>query len=257
MKLSFAAAAILSILALVAPSASTQAQQMRTYHCVATSVKPGGGHVTIYVSQVFPMALTQHMAMDGAWATYIKATYHLATLSTTNCEQFGTNPTMQERFLAAEETSWKNQGWEVVHVTWKPGQAGAPASAASLYSAAPGPPGISEPHTTGAAQPAASSAGSEPSASYCYSDGRKPTIYFSDAFDTAGLPSSAAWSTAFSKMLAQKYSYKGTVACKTVTTIVSAQTTMREQRDALPAKQFIDTDWTYEPPTAADTSAPK
>jgi hypothetical protein len=224
---------------------------MRTYHCVATSIKPGGGHVTLYVSQVFPMAIHQHMAMDGAWATYIKSTYHLTTLSTTNCEQFGTNPTMQERMLAAEETSWKNQGWEVVRVNWKPGQAGDTSTAASLYSAAPGPPGIGEPHTPSAAPTAASGAGAaEPSASYCYSDDRKPTIYFSDAFDTAGLPSSTAWSTAFTKFLAQKYAYKGTVTCKTATTIVSAQSAMRDQRDTLQGKQFIDTDWTYEPPAA-------
>ncbi len=254
MKISFATAAILStILALVAPGTPTQAQQMRTYHCIATSVKPGGGHITIYVSQVFPMEISQHMAINGAWATYVKATYHLSNVSTMRCEQFGVNATMQERALAAEETSWKNQGWEVVRVNWKPGQAGDTSTAASLYSAAPNPPGIGEPHTP-SAQPAAASGAAEPSASYCYSDDRKPTIYFSDAFDTAGLPSSAAWSTAFTKMLAQKYAYKGTVTCKTVSTIVSAQSAMRDQRDALQGKQFIDTDWTYEPPapTPAD-----
>lgn len=248
MKSSFAAAATLStILALVAPSAPTQAQQMRTFHCIATSVALGAAHITIYVSQVFPMEISQHAAIDGAWATYIKSTYHLQTISTTVCQPLAVNPTLQERVLAAEETSWKNQGWEVVHVNWRPGQAGAaPGSAASLYSAAPTPPGISEPHTNSTAAPVASG-GSEPSASYCYSDDRKPTIYFSDAFDTAGLPSSTAWSTAFSKLLAQKYAYKGVVTCKTTTTIVNAQSAMLEQRDALQGKQFIDTDWTYEP----------
>ncbi len=254
MKTSFAGAAILSILlALVAPSSSTQAQQMRTFHCIAMSVAPGGGHNTMYVSQVFPMEISQRSAIDGAWATYIKATYHLTTISTTRCDQLGVNPTMQERILAAEETSWKNQGWEVVRVNWRPGQAGAaPTSAASLYSAAPSPAGIGEPHTP-SAQPAVASGAGEPSASYCYSDDRKPTIYFSDAFDTAGFPSSAAWSTAFTKLLAQKYGYKGVVTCKTVSTIVSAQSAMRDQRDALQGKQFIDTDWTYEPPAPADT----
>jgi hypothetical protein len=210
-------------------------------------MKPGGGHTTIYVSQVFPMAIHERMAVDGAWATYIKTTYHLTTISTMRCEQFGVSPTMQERFLAAEETSWKNQGWEVVRVNWKPGQAGDTSSAASLYSAAPNPPGIGEPHTP-SAQPAVASGAGEPSASYCYSDDRKPTIYFSDAFDTAGLPSSAEWSTAFRNLLAQKYGYKGAVTCKTVSTIVSAQSAMRDQRDALQGKQFVDTDWTYEPP---------
>ena len=250
-----AAAFTLSLAILSAPAASAQAQQMKTFHCIATSVVPGAAHVTIYISQVFPMEIGQHGAISGAWATYIKSTYHLQTISSTVCQALGVNPTMQERVLASEETSWKNRGWEVVHVNWRPGQTGAsPSSAASLYSAAPSPPGIGEPHAP-SAQPAAASGASEPSASYCYSDDRKPTIYFSDAFDTAGLPSSAAWSTAFTKMLTQKYAYKGMVTCKTVTTIVSAQSAMRDQRDALQGKQFVDTDWTYEPPAPAD--APK
>src|SRR6185437_4462052 len=209
MKTSFAAACILTIL--VFSASATQAQQMRTFHCIAMSLAPGGGHNTMYVSQVFPMEIGQRSAISGAWATYIKSTYHLQTISTTGCHPLSVNSTMQERVLAAEETSWKNQGWEVVRVNWRPGQASAaPGSAASLYAAAPAPPGVGEPHTP-SGQPAAASGAGEPSASYCYSDDRKPTIYFSDAFDTAGLPSSAAWSDAFTKMLAQKYAYKGTV----------------------------------------------
>ena len=98
---------------------------MRTFHCIAMSVAPGGGHNTMYVSQVFPMEISQHAAINGAWATYIKSTYHLQTISTTACQPLSVNSTMQERVLAAEETSWKNQGWEVVHVNWRPGQAGA------------------------------------------------------------------------------------------------------------------------------------
>ena len=249
LKLVVAAACVWSAAIVSAPAAS--AQQMRTFHCIATSVAPGAAHVTIYISQVFPMEIGQRMAISGAWATYIKSTYHLQTISSTVCQPLSMNSTMQERVLAAEETSWKNRGWEVVQVNWRPGQAGAaPSSAASLYAAAPNPPGIAPPHIP-SGQPAVASGAPEPSASYCYSDDRKPTIYFSDAFDTAGLPSSAAWSTAFTKMLAQKYAYKGTVTCKTVTTIVSAQSAMLDQRDALPGKQFIDTDWTYEPPAPA------
>lgn len=253
MKTSFAAACILTIL--VFSATPTQAQQERTFHCIAMSVAPGGGHNTMYVSQVFPMDISQHAVISGAWATYIKSTYHLQTISTAACQPLSVNSTMQERVLAAEETSWKNRGWEVVRVNWRPGQSGAaPGSAASLYSAAPSPAGVGEPHAPSAQPPVASGA-PEPSASYCYSDYRKPTIYFSDAFDTAGLPSSTAWSTAFTKMLAQKYAYKGTVTCKTVNTIVTAQSAMGDQRDALQGKQFIDTDWTYEPPAPAD--APK
>ncbi len=118
MKTSFAAACILAIFVFSAPAAS--AQQMQTFHCIATSITPGAAHTTIYVSQVFPMENSQHAAIDGAWATYIKATYHLTTISITRCDQLGVSPTMQERILAAEETSWKNQGWEVVHVKWRP-----------------------------------------------------------------------------------------------------------------------------------------
>ncbi len=153
MKTSFAAACILAILVLSAPAASTQAQQMRTFHCIAMSVAPGGGHNTMYVSQVFPMEISQHSAINGAWATYIKSTYHLQTISTTACQPLSVNSTMQERVLAAEETSWKNQGWEVVRVNWRPGQSGAaPSSAASLYSASPNPPGIGEPHAPALSQ---------------------------------------------------------------------------------------------------------
>src|SRR5579864_8196083 len=130
-----AAAFTLSATILSAPGASAQAQQMRTFHCIAMSVAPGGGHNTMYVSQVFPMEIGQRSAISGAWATYIKSTYHLQTISTTGCQRLSVNSTMQERVLAAEETSWKNQGWEVVRVNWRPGQGGAaPGSAASLYS---------------------------------------------------------------------------------------------------------------------------
>ncbi len=202
MKASFAVAAILSILAL-APSASTQ--QMRSFQCIATSVARNAPHITIYVSQLIPMELSEHTALAGAWATYIKATYHTATISSTACQPFGMNSTMQEQALAAEETAWKRQGWEVVHVTWRPGQS-ASSSAASIYSAAPGPGGAAAPPASAAPPSApAISTGPEPRASYCFSDEHKPTIYLSDPFDTAGLPSSAAWSTAFTKFLAQKY----------------------------------------------------
>ena len=251
MKTSFAVAAILSILALAAPSASTQ--QMRSFQCIATSVTPGASHITIYVSQLIPMELSEHTALAGAWATYIKATYHTATISSTSCQPFGMNSTIQEQALAAEETAWKRQGWDVVHVTWRPGQA-ASSSAASIYSAAPGPGGAATPPPAPAAQePPPASTGPEPRASYCFSDEHKPTIYLSDPFDTAGLPSGAAWSTAFTKFLAQKYTYKGAVICKNAATIVAVQSVILDQRNnAWQNKQIIDTDWTYEPPAPGD-----
>lgn len=256
MKTSFAVAAVLSILALVAPRAS--AQQMRSFQCIATSATsatPGASHITIYVSQLIPMELSEHTALAGAWATYIKATYHTATISSTSCQPFGMNSTMQEQALAAEETAWQRQGWQVVHVTWRPGQPSS-SSAASIYSAAPGPGGAATPPPAPTAEAPVTPSGPEPRASYCFSDERKPTIYLSDPFDTAGLPSSAAWSTAFTKFLAQKYAYKGTVTCKNAATIVAVQSLVLDQRnDAWQSKQIIDTDWTYQPP-APGAAAP-
>src|SRR5262249_4041271 len=112
-------AAFLFILMLAAPRASAQ---MRNFQCIATSVAPGGTHITIYVSQLIPMELSQRVPLSGAWGTYVRTTYHLDTVSSAVCQPFATNPAYQERALAAEETAWKNQGWEVLHIVWKPGQ---------------------------------------------------------------------------------------------------------------------------------------
>jgi hypothetical protein len=252
MKISFATAAVLSILSVGVSGAS--AQQMRSFQCIATSVTPGASHITIYVSQLIPMELSEHTALAGAWATYIKATYHTATISSTSCQPFGMNSTIQEQALTAEENAWKRQGWDVVHVTWRPGQSAS--SSTSMYSAGPAPAGAAAPPPEpAAAPPPAATTGPEPRASYCFSDDRKPTIYLSDPFDTAGLPSSAAWSTAFTKFLAQKYGYKGTVACKNAATIVAVQSLVLDQRNgAWQNKQIIDTDWTYEPPAHGDSA---
>ena len=103
--------------------------------------------------------------------------------------------------------------------------------------------------------PPAAEQGPPPRASYCYSDDKKPTVYFSDPFDTAGLPSSSAWSTAFTKFLAQKYAYKGIVTCKDKGTIVDVQSVILEQKDGLQGKQAVDTDWTYEPPAPGDSDS--
>ncbi|HUA00208.1 MAG TPA: hypothetical protein VMB02_07755 [Candidatus Aquilonibacter sp.] len=255
MRISFALAAVLSIAALVAPCAP--AQEMRSFQCIATSVTPGTSHITIYVSQLIPMELSQHAALAGAWAAYVKATYHTATISSTVCQPFGPNSTIQEQALAAEENAWKRQGWDVEHITWRPGQSPGASSAASLYSAAPGPANAAAPAPApAAAAPPPAPAGPETRASYCFSDDRKPTIYLSDPFDTAGLPSAGAWSTAFTKFLAQKYSYKGTVTCKNAATIVAVQSLILDQRnDAWQGKQIVETDWTYEPPAPPSSDA--
>jgi len=242
MKTSFAVAATLFILGLAAPATSAQ---MAAFQCMATSVPPGGGHVIVYVSELIPMEASQRVPLTGLWGTFVKANYHLETLASAICQPFSMDPGIQQRILTAEANAWQKQGLNVVQVNWKPGQAPAPEKAA----AAP-PPSAPEPPAN---------QGPPPRASYCYSDDKKPTIYFSDPFDTAGLPSNSAWSAAFTKFLAQKYAYKGTVTCKDKDTIVSVQSVILEQKDALQGKQTVDTDWTYEPPgdpVAADAAGP-
>ena len=115
-----------------------------------------------------------------------------------------------------------------------------------------GPAPKDAPPADAQAAPPPADPGPQPRTSYCYSDDKKPTVYFSDAFDTADSPSSTAWSTAFTKILAQKYAYKGTVTCKDGDTIFNVQSTIRDQKDALQGKQTVDTDWTYEPPAPGD-----
>jgi len=256
MKASLATVAVtLSALAFAAPRASAQTPQMRAYHCIAISVTPGSSHATVYESQMIPMEANQQVALRGAWAAYIRSTYHLDTTASITCQGLSPNSSVAEQSLAAEENIWKAQGWEVVQVTWKPSQTATSASAASLYAAAPMPGGAAAPAAAAAA--AAPVAGDKPSASYCFSDVRKPTIYFSDAFDTAGIPSSAPYSTAFTKFLAQKYKYAGTVTCKSSDTIMNALSMFRDQRDALQGKQIVETDWSYEAPAPNEaTPAP-
>jgi len=241
MKTSFAVAAILLILALAAPSASAQ---MSAFQCMATSVAPGGGHVTIYVSQLLPLDASMRTALTGAWNTFVKANYHLETVASAICNPLSADPAIQQRILAAEANAWQKNGLNVVQVNWRPGQAANPAPAPPAKPADAPPPPL----------PPAADQGPPPRASYCYSDDKKPTVYFSDPFDTAGLPSNSAWSTAFTKFLAQKYAYKGTVTCKDKGTIVDVQSVILNQKDGLQGKQTVDTDWTYEPPAPGDSA---
>lgn len=248
-------AAIGALVLCCAGSSGATAQQVRNFQCMATAVAqaaPGTTpHVTMYVSQLIPMDASQHQALNGAWAKYVKETYHLESTSGMHCTPFAASAAMQEQVMAAQESAWARQGWQVVHVNWRPGQAGSSSgSAASIYGAA----GAAPPAAPAAAETAGSHKEPEPRASYCYSDDRKPTVYFSDAFDTAGLPSSKAWSTAFSKMLAEKYNYKGTVTCKDSGTILSVNHLMLEQKDKLQGKQIVETNWTFDP---SSVPAPK
>lgn len=241
MKTSFAVAAILSIVALVAPSASAQ---MSAFQCMATSVAPGGSRVTIYVSQLLPLDASMRAALTGAWGAFVKANYHLETVASAICNPLSADPAIQQRVLAAQANAWQKSGLNVVQVIWRPGQAANAAPAPSNKPADAAPPPA----------PPATNQGPPPRASYCYSDDKKPTVYFSDPFDTAGLPSSSAWSTAFTKFLTQKYGYKGAVTCKDKDTIVSVQSAILEQKDGLQGKQAVDTDWTYEPPAPGDSA---
>jgi len=240
-------AGTLFILALVAPNAF--AQPTGVAQCNATSA--AGGHVTIYVSQLIPTLGVSIAALNGAWREYIQSTYKLQTLASAVCQPMSADPAIQQRVLAMEESAWQKQGLELVHVTWQLGQ--------HMLGSDRNP--YTTPEVAAAAAPARHNASPAPTgpqlrASYCYSDDKKPTVYFSDPFDTAGLPSAAAWQTAFSKMLAQKYGYKGSVTCKDKDTIVSVQGAILEQKDGLQGKQFVDTDWTYEPPASNDAATP-
>ncbi|HKV06331.1 MAG TPA: hypothetical protein VJO53_14645 [Candidatus Acidoferrales bacterium] len=249
-RASLAAAAILSVLAFAAPPSSTQ--QIAAFQCVATSVAPGAAQATIYVSELIPMAASQRNVLTGAWRKFVQANYHLESVASAICNPLSSDAAIQQRVLTAEANAWQQSGLTVVQVNWKPGQAGnsAPASAASLYSAAPGPANLAAPPAPPAPAPVADPA-SAANASYCYSDDRKPTVYISDAFYIMGLPPGSPWSAAFNKFLAQKYGYKGTVTCKSSSTIVTAQSMILDQRDAWQKKQIVETDWTYEPPAPA------
>ena len=262
MKIVFAAAAIVSILALAASSASAQ-QGAGAFQCIATAVVPGSSHATIYVSGMIPGEQSQRVAMNNAWSAYVRGAYPQENFSTTVCNPGSADPSVQQRVLSTEQSAWQRAGMQVVIVNWTPGQnqnakqnsntnpyaTAAPPAAGSKDA----PAADAKDDAKNAAPPA--DAGPQPRTSYCYSDDKKPTIYFSDAFDTVDLPSPKAWSNAFLKFLVQKYSYKGTVTCKDSDTIFNAQSAIRDQKDALTGKEAVDTDWTYQPPAPGDPAA--
>jgi hypothetical protein len=252
-KLSLGTAALLFAAAFAAPAASAQAT---AFQCMATSVA-GGSQLTIYVSQLIPGDMSQRATLTGAWGAYIKANYQLETVASSLCNPLGSDPATQQRVVAAEQNAWQKKGLNVVQVNWSPGRKENSASNPNTnpYATA-APPADAAPKGAPAADaqaaPPPADAGPPPRASYCYSDEKKPTVYFSDAFDTVDLPSSTAWSTAFNKFLVQKYAYKGIVTCKNGDTVFNVQSAIRDQKDALQGKQAVDTDWTYEPPAPGD-----
>ena len=249
MKTSLALSAIL-MLALAAPRASAQANA-GAFQCIATSVE--AGHATIYVSQMMPGDASQRAALTSAWSAYVHAAYPQQTISSAVCNPTSADPSIQQRVLSAEQNAWQKGGLQVVQVNWNPAQQGRRAPNPSTNPYADAPPakdskGEAPADKTKDNDADAAPTGPPPRASYCYSDDKKPTVYFSDPFDTQGLPSASIWQKAFSAMLAQKYSYKGIVTCKDKATIVDVQSVILEQKDGLQGKQLIDTDWSYEPP---------
>jgi hypothetical protein len=256
MKTSFAAAAILFAAALSAPAASAQAT---AFQCMATTVGPGGSNVVIYVSQIIPGDMSQRATLTAAWGPYVQSTYQLGNLTSSLCNPLTADPAVQQRVLSAEQTAWQKRNMNVVQVNWQPGKK--PDSAANPNTnpyATTQPPADDKSKDAPAADaqnaPPADQ-GPAPRASYCYSDEKKPTIYFSDAFDTADVPDPDTWVNAFAKMLTQKYAYKGAVTCKDGDTIFNVQGMIRDQKDALQNKQAVDTDWSYEPPAPGDPAA--
>jgi hypothetical protein len=259
MKISFAAAAILSILALAAPSTPAQAT---AFQCIAISAAAGGSNTTFYVSQMIPGDMSQRAALVAGFGQFVQANY--GAVSSTTCNAMSADPAIQQRVVAAQQNAFQKKGLNAVQVNWQPGQDKKPAQNPNTnpYAAAE-PPKDAAPKDAPAADakdaPPPADAGPQPRTSYCYSDEKKPTVYFSDAFDTADLPNPNAWVNAFAKMLTQKYAYKGAVTCKDGDTIFNVQGVIRDQKDALTGKQFVDTDWTYEPPApgeAAPADAP-
>ena len=252
MKTSFVAA-LLFAAALAAPSASAQAT---SFQCMATSVA-AGSQLTIYVSQLIPGDMSQRATLTGAWGAFIKASYQLGTVASSLCNPLGADPAIQQRVLAAEQNAWQKKGLNVVQVNWSPGRKeNSPSNPNTNPYATAAPPAAAPtanpPAADAQAAPPPADPGPQPRTSYCYSDEKKPTVYFSDAFDTADLPSSTAWSTGFNKFLGQRYAYKGIVTCKNGDTVFNVQGTIRDQKDSLTGKQTIDTEWTYEPPAPGD-----
>ncbi len=268
MKLFVGTATVLFAAAIAAPTASSQ-QGTGAFQCIATAVAPGSTHATIYVSGMVPGDQSQRVAMNNAWSAYVRGAYTQENFSTTICNPGTTDPANQQRVIATEQSAWQRAGMQVVFVNWQPGQQpgnNAPKAHTNPYddvappgdkggAAASGDKSKDAPAADAQNAPPPGDPGPQPRSSYCYSDEKKPTIYFSDAFDTVDLPDPKAWVNAFAKFLTQKYAYKGTVTCKDTDTVFNAQGAIRDQKDGLTGKQTVDTDWTYEPPAPGDPAA--
>jgi hypothetical protein len=237
------------------------AQQDGPFQCIASST--AGGQITMYVSQLIPSGGAKpSAAINGAWGDYVKATYHLDTVSTALCNALPADPSIQQRIVAAEQNAWQKKNIQLVQVNWQPGQKQNPEQNANTnpYTSTQAPADAGGKGAPAADNQNAQNAptqdqGPAPRASYCFSDQKKPTIYFSDAFDSADIQNPDDWVNAFIKMLVDKYKYKGSVTCNDTDTIFNAQGAIRDLKDSLTGKQLVDTDWTYEPPAHGDAPA--
>jgi len=219
---------------------------------MATAGAPG--NITIYVSQMLPDMGGPSPALNSAWGDYVKSTYQVQTLSAT-CNRMSGDPAIQQRVVAAEQNAWQKRNMQVVQVNWQPGQKQNAAPNPNPYAAAGGG-GKDAPPAGNQNAPAQDQGnqGPPPRASYCFSDQKKPTVYFSDAFDTADIQNPDDWVNAFIRMLVDKYKYKGSVTCNDYDTIFNAQEAIRDLKDTFNGKELIDTDWSYDPSQAPPPS---
>jgi hypothetical protein len=252
------AAVVLPLVVGLAASVAT-AQQDEPFQCIATST--AGGHITMYLSQMIPSGgAAPSAAINKAWGDFVKAAYKLDTVTSAVCRQMSADPAIQQRVQDAYQRAAQRGNMQLVNVNWTPGQdhTSDQNQKTNPYAAAPPPAngaGKDAPPADNQNQQPAQDQGPQPRASYCFSDPKKPTVYFSEAFDTADIQNPDDWVNAFIKMLVDKYKYKGAVTCNDTDTIFNAQGAIRDLKDTLNGKQLIDTDWTFEPPAPGDAAA--
>jgi hypothetical protein len=252
------AAIVLPLVVGLAASVAT-AQQDGPFQCIATST--AGGHITMYLSQMIPSGgAAPSAAINKAWGDFVKTAYKLDTVTSAVCRPMSADPAIQQRVQDAYQRAAQRGNMQLVNVNWTPGQDhNSDQNPKTNPYAAAAPPangaGKDAPPADNQNQPPPQDQGPQPRASYCFSDQKKPTVYFSEAFDTADIQNPDDWVNAFIKMLVDKYKYKGAVTCNDTDTIFNAQGAIRDLKDTLNGKQLIDTDWTYEPPAPGDAAA--
>jgi hypothetical protein len=254
----------LSAFLFLAPFAS--AQMDGPFQCMAVSTD--GGHATMFLSQLIPSGgAAASPAMNSAWGDFVKAAYKVQNLTSAICRQTPSDPAMQQRMQDAYQKAASRGSMQLVNVNWTPGQNKKQDNPNTNPYAAVGGGGDkgggkdAPPADDKNAAPAQDQ-GPQPRASYCFSDQKKPTIYVSDAFDTADVQNPDDWVNAFIAMLVDKYKYKGSVNCNDTDTIFNAQNAIRDLKDSLNGKEVVDTEWIYDPsqappPPAAPAPGPK